>query len=84
VARTGADGSWWRATRTPLGPATARYAGTRDGVEVNAWGPGAPWIADTAPDLPERPSSSYRNMERAGFQVAYRRANWVYPDPGPS
>jgi GNAT superfamily N-acetyltransferase len=40
--------------------------------------------ADTAPDLPERPSPSYRNMERAGFRVAYRRPNWVYPDPGHS
>ncbi len=45
------SGAWWRATRTPMGPATARYV-TRGGqVEVLAWGPGAQWCLATAPDL---------------------------------
>jgi len=42
---------WWRATRTPAGPATARYA-TRGGeIEVAAWGPGAEWCLACAPEL---------------------------------
>ena len=44
-------GVWWRATRTPAGPATARYA-TRGGeVEVAVWGPGAEWSLANAPEL---------------------------------
>jgi 3-methyladenine DNA glycosylase/8-oxoguanine DNA glycosylase len=46
-------GVWWRATRTPEGPATARYA-TRPGdgeVQVVAWGPGAEWCLANAPEL---------------------------------
>lgn len=41
----------WRATRTPLGPATQhiRVAGTT--VEVEAWGPGAGWVLEHAPEL---------------------------------
>ena len=35
---------------------------------------------ETMPDLPEKPNPSYHNMERAGFQVAYRRPTWVFPD----
>jgi 3-methyladenine DNA glycosylase/8-oxoguanine DNA glycosylase len=47
------DGAWWRATRTPEGPATACYtavalAGT---VRVAAWGPGAEWCLAAAPEL---------------------------------
>ncbi|MFN8037275.1 MAG: DNA-3-methyladenine glycosylase 2 family protein [Acidimicrobiia bacterium] len=48
--RFGTDGVW-RATRTPAGPATARYAPTRDSVLVSAWGEGARWLLDHAPDL---------------------------------
>jgi len=47
------DGSVWRATRTPEGPATLRV-GTRraDGVvEGEAWGPGATWVLDGLPAL---------------------------------
>jgi 3-methyladenine DNA glycosylase/8-oxoguanine DNA glycosylase len=39
-----------RASRTPEGPATVRFARTRDGVAVTAWGDGAAWIVDRAPD----------------------------------
>ncbi|HXG43690.1 MAG TPA: GNAT family N-acetyltransferase [Gemmatimonadales bacterium] len=33
---------------------------------------------ETLEDLPERPAPSYRNALRAGFQPAYRRANWIW------
>lgn len=41
----------WRASRTPLGPATLhlRVSGTR--VSARAWGPGAEWALDQAPEL---------------------------------
>jgi 3-methyladenine DNA glycosylase/8-oxoguanine DNA glycosylase len=42
-------GQVWRASRTPDGPVTARFAETPDGVEVDAWGPGAAWLLDHAP-----------------------------------
>jgi 3-methyladenine DNA glycosylase/8-oxoguanine DNA glycosylase len=48
VDRTGA---WWRATRTPQGPATARYRAEGDGIRVAAWGPGAAWCLEAAPEL---------------------------------
>ncbi|MGZ4124878.1 MAG: DNA-3-methyladenine glycosylase family protein [Actinomycetota bacterium] len=43
-------GEVWRASRTPEGPATVRFASTQDGVAVNAWGDGAAWIVGRAPD----------------------------------
>jgi len=49
--RRDAEGAMWRATRTPLGPATARFLAQDDGVEVRAWGPGAPWAIEWAPEL---------------------------------
>jgi 3-methyladenine DNA glycosylase/8-oxoguanine DNA glycosylase len=48
VDRTGA---WWRATRTPQGPATARYSAEGDGIRVAAWGQGAEWCLEAAPEL---------------------------------
>jgi 3-methyladenine DNA glycosylase/8-oxoguanine DNA glycosylase len=48
VDRTSA---WWRATRTPQGPATARYRAEGDGIRVAAWGPGAEWCLEAAPEL---------------------------------
>jgi 3-methyladenine DNA glycosylase/8-oxoguanine DNA glycosylase len=44
-------GSWWRATRTPEGPATACYTAEGDTVRVAAWGPGAAWCLAAAPEL---------------------------------
>ena len=44
-------GVWWRATRTPEGPATARYAARAGEIEVVAWGPGAEWCLTSAPEL---------------------------------
>jgi 3-methyladenine DNA glycosylase/8-oxoguanine DNA glycosylase len=47
VAREGA----WRATRTPDGAATVHVQPNNGGVTVRAWGPGAAWMLDAAPDL---------------------------------
>ena len=42
----------WRATRTPLGPGTERLAVDRgDTLHIQAWGPGAEWLAEWAPAL---------------------------------
>jgi 3-methyladenine DNA glycosylase/8-oxoguanine DNA glycosylase len=46
------NGDVWRATRTPLGPASERLHQLPDGeVEVWAWGPGAEWLIGHAPVL---------------------------------
>ena len=42
--------SVWMATRTPDGPATTRFDTTGTRVEAEAWGPGAEWALDRAPD----------------------------------
>src|SRR5579883_1632484 len=45
-------GAWWRATRTPAGPVTACFVALApDAVRVRAWGPGAAWAIDAAPEL---------------------------------
>lgn len=49
--RRDADGSWWRATRTPAGPATAHLAASAEGIVVHAWGSGAEWPLEAAPEL---------------------------------
>lgn len=41
----------WRATRTPDGAATGRYRRVPGGVAVEAWGSGAGWLVEHAPDL---------------------------------
>lgn len=45
-----ADGAW-RATRTPEGPATLQLRVAGDEVTARAWGAGAGWALDAAPDL---------------------------------
>jgi 3-methyladenine DNA glycosylase/8-oxoguanine DNA glycosylase len=50
-ATRGEGGAFWRATRTPAGPATARYAPVAGGVAVQAWGPGAAWCLESAAEL---------------------------------
>ena len=37
-----------RASRTPDGPVTARFAPEPDGVQVEAWGPGSGWLLERA------------------------------------
>ncbi len=42
----------WRATRTPVGPATIHFAQRSDGdIDVRAWGPGAEHAIAYAPDV---------------------------------
>jgi hypothetical protein len=40
------------------------------------------FTTETMPDRPGKPNPSSHNMERVGFQLAYRRPSWVFPDPG--
>ena len=35
-----------RASRTPEGPSSVRFAETAGGIDVEAWGPGAAWVLD--------------------------------------
>jgi 3-methyladenine DNA glycosylase/8-oxoguanine DNA glycosylase len=49
--RFSADGSAWRATRTPDGPATLRLVPDGDAIRAQAWGPGAAWAIEQAPEL---------------------------------
>ncbi|MFE5679492.1 DNA-3-methyladenine glycosylase family protein [Streptomyces erythrochromogenes] len=57
--RTTPDGSVWRATRTPDGPATLRVSrtgsrtgtGTATEIDAEAWGAGAAWLLDHLPSL---------------------------------
>jgi 3-methyladenine DNA glycosylase/8-oxoguanine DNA glycosylase len=49
--REAPDGSWWRATRTPEGPATTWIRQRGSEVLVTAWGPGARWALEAAPEL---------------------------------
>ena len=44
-------GAWWRSLRTPAGPATLRLSRLDGGIEAEAWGSGAAWALEVAPDL---------------------------------
>lgn len=41
----------WRATRTPLGPATVHLTIDGTGGTAQAWGPGREWLLEHTPDL---------------------------------
>ncbi len=41
----------WRATRTPEGPGTEHVRVAGDEATIEAWGPGATWLLEHAPDL---------------------------------
>jgi 3-methyladenine DNA glycosylase/8-oxoguanine DNA glycosylase len=49
--RFSADGSTWRTTRSPDGPATLRLVAVGEGIRAQAWGPGAGWAIEQAPEL---------------------------------
>ena len=40
-----------RSSRTPVGPAAVRFTVAADGIQVEAWGLGAGWMLEHAPDL---------------------------------
>jgi hypothetical protein len=46
-----ADGSLWRACRTPEGIGTLRLTAHGREVDAAAWGPGAAWLVASVPDL---------------------------------
>ncbi len=45
------SGEWWRATRTPDGPASIHLRQVEDRLEAKAWGSGAAWALETLPEL---------------------------------
>lgn len=45
------DGSTWRASRTPEGPATIRLVPDGEAIRAQAWGRGASWAVEQAPAL---------------------------------
>jgi hypothetical protein len=45
------DGSVWRATRRPDGPATLRLIPDANAIRAQAWGPGAGWAIEQAAEL---------------------------------
>ncbi|MGW6952603.1 DNA-3-methyladenine glycosylase family protein [Streptomyces xanthophaeus] len=49
--RTTPDGSVWRTSLTPQGPATLRVATAAEEVRAEAWGPGAEWMLEQLPAL---------------------------------
>jgi len=49
--RFSADGSTWRSSRSPDGPATLRLIVDGDAIRALAWGPGAGWAIEQAPEL---------------------------------
>uniref|UniRef100_A0AAU2JR28 DNA-3-methyladenine glycosylase II n=1 Tax=Streptomyces sp. NBC_00049 TaxID=2903617 RepID=A0AAU2JR28_9ACTN len=49
--RTTPDGSVWKASLTPAGPATLRVSRTGDEIDADAWGPGADWMLEQLPAL---------------------------------
>jgi 3-methyladenine DNA glycosylase/8-oxoguanine DNA glycosylase len=83
-----AHGEVWRATRTPLGPATQRIRPLPGGhVAVDAWGAGAEWLIQHAPALcgvdddplafrPEQPLLRRLAREHPGLRIG--RTNAVF------
>lgn len=45
------DGSAWRASHTPDGPVTLRLVPEGNALRAQAWGPGAAWAIEQAPEL---------------------------------
>ena len=51
------SGQVWRATRTPLGPATIALSNGGATIDVTAWGPGAEWAVEHAPAQGDDPDA---------------------------
>jgi 3-methyladenine DNA glycosylase/8-oxoguanine DNA glycosylase len=80
--RVDADGSVWRAARTPAGPGTLLVLPrpAHGAVAARAWGPGAAWLLEQLPDWmgarddvsgfePRHPALRALHARRAGFRV---------------
>ncbi|MFO0727868.1 MAG: DNA-3-methyladenine glycosylase 2 family protein [Myxococcota bacterium] len=80
------DGSFWRATRTPEGPATTRYR--HDGEEIlgESWGPGAAWSLAQMPELLGarddlegfEPSGKLKELHRRLYGLRMPRTRAIY------
>lgn len=75
----------WRATRTPLGPATQHIEVTGGSADVEAWGPGSEWALDHTPELlglhdrahgfvTEHPGLRDLHRRHAGLRIGRSRA----------
>ena len=75
----------WRASRTPDGPATLHVSVDGDTAEATAWGPGAQWALDAAPELlgaadddagfrPRHPVVARLHRELRGLRICRSRA----------
>lgn len=85
-SRAASTEAWW-ATRTPLGPATIRIRLEPPRIAAEAWGQGAEWVLDRAPDLvgakdaPERfrpPRGLVRDLHRARPGLRIGRTGRVF------
>ncbi len=80
------DGSIWRTSLTPDGPATMRVSvRTSDGeVEGQAWGPGAAWALDTLPRLlgDDDDPSGFEPRHDLVRQAQRRFGSWRVPKSG--
>jgi len=77
------DGAWFGVAGTA---ADARNRGAQSALLArrlaDAKRLGCSWMtAETWPDIPDRPSPSYRNMLRAGLRVAYLREKYLFEHP---
>lgn len=92
--RMDGDGVWWRATRAPEGPATTRLRQVGDKcVSLRAWGPGAEWAIEAAPQLLgardslegfDPPAGPVRELHRRLPGLRIPRSNAVFEATVPS
>ena len=80
-----AEGQFWRATHTPIGPATLHLNWTDGPLAIQAWGPGSDWIVagvnelvgncDTGLQLPEiaHPSVTRAHRNHPGLRIGASR-----------
>jgi len=81
-------GAIWRATRTPLGPATMRVERVRgDGLRILAWGPGREWAVEALPRLLgadddpaafDPPPGLLRDLQRLNQGLRFGRSDAVF------
>lgn len=72
------DGSWWRATRTPVGTSllVLRPSASTGELLAAAWGDGAEWVLDGVPDLVgehDEPEAFVPRREHPALVAAWRR-----------
>jgi 3-methyladenine DNA glycosylase/8-oxoguanine DNA glycosylase len=71
----------WRTCRTPQGPAALHLRVLGDGVDVDAWGPGAQWALDAVPVLlgADDDPADFRPLHPQVTQALRRRPGWRVP-----